>query len=270
MILFPPSKLNLGLQITGKRSDGFHDLQTIFYQIPLKDILEILPDQNLNPGFCSFKSTGLPIPPGENLCERAYQILHQRFHLPGVRMYLHKIIPMGAGLGGGSSDATYTLMILNKMFDLHLSSDELKQLALLLGSDCPLFISESPKYAEGRGDVLQDIDVNLKGMNLLVINPSIHISTTKAFSKIIPMPSYSCRNVVLKKTNEWKGNLKNDFENGLFAEFDQLKKIKETLYNMGAVYASMSGTGSTIYGLFSDEIPTNKWPCDYFLWQTIL
>tara|TARA_B100001093_G_scaffold451079_1_gene458259 strand:- start:313 stop:1125 length:813 start_codon:yes stop_codon:yes gene_type:complete len=270
MISFPPAKINLGLQIIASRSDGFHDLQTIFYQIPLKDILEILPAQNSNLGFCSFKSSGLSIPPGQNLCEKAYQILHKRYNLPGINIHLHKIIPMGAGLGGGSSDATHTLMILNDMFNLMLSYDELIQISLDLGSDCPLFLNGSPKYAEGRGDILQIIDLNLKGMNLLLVNPNIHISTAKAFSNIVPLQVDSCLNIINKKPKEWKLNLKNDFENVLFAEFEQLKRIKETLYNMGAVYASMTGSGSSIYGLFLENIPKNKWPSDYFLWQTKL
>tara|TARA_B100000780_G_scaffold274472_1_gene239564 strand:+ start:719 stop:1531 length:813 start_codon:yes stop_codon:yes gene_type:complete len=270
MILFPPAKLNLGLQIIGRRSDGFHDLQTIFFQIPLKDIIEILPNPNLNMGCCMFKSTGLPIPSGENLCEKAYQILHHRHTLPGVHIHLHKIIPMGAGLGGGSADATYTLKILNEMFDLNLSTDELMQYALLLGSDCPLFVDGSSKYAEGRGDILKDIEVNLKGMNLLVVNPKIHISTEESFSKIIPRTAESCVNIIHKNPKEWRDNLKNDFEKVLFTEYEQLKNIKDTLYEMGAVYASMSGSGSTMYGLFTDTIPKKKWPLDYFLWETIL
>ena len=167
MIEFPPAKLNLGLQIIAKRTDGYHDLQTVFYQFPLNDVLEIIKDDSLEPGQCRLISSGLPIPGGENLCEKAYKLLHKSHPLPGVRIYLHKIIPMGAGLGGGSSDAAYTLKLLNTMFDLKLSNDELKAFALILGSDCPLFIDDKPQYAEGRGELLSSVNINLTGKYLL-------------------------------------------------------------------------------------------------------
>ena len=159
MILFPPSKLNLGLQIIAKRSDAYHDLQTVFYQFPLKDVLEILIDESLSPGTCNFNSTGLPIPGGENLCEKAYYLLNKDYSLPGVKIHLHKIIPMGAGLGGGSSDAAYTLRLLNSLFDLKISANKLMEYALELGSDCPLFIHDYPQYAVGRGELLEPISI---------------------------------------------------------------------------------------------------------------
>ena len=163
MIEFPPAKINLGLQIIAKRTDGYHDLQTVFYQFPLNDVLEIIKDDSLEPGQCKMIVTGLPIPSGENLCEKAYKLLHEFYPMPGVRIYLHKIIPMGAGLGGGSSDAAYTLKLLNTMFDLKLSNDELKAFALILGSDCPLFIDNNPQYGEGRGEVLSPVNIDLTG-----------------------------------------------------------------------------------------------------------
>jgi len=270
MILFPTAKLNLGLQITAKRTDGYHNLQTVFYQFPLKDILEIVEDSTLGDGKCEFKSTGLPIPRGENLCVRAYKLLNEKLTLPGVRIYLHKIIPMGAGLGGGSSDAAYTLSLLNTLFKLNLSIDELREFALRLGSDCPLFIENEVQYAEGRGEILSKINLNLKGMYLLIVNPKVHISTAQAFANIIPVDSPSCKSIVEQAVNTWKTDLVNDFEASIFPTYPELKVIKDKLYSLGADYAAMSGSGSTLFGLFSDEIPTTDWNEDYFVWQTQL
>ena len=270
MILFPPSKLNIGLQITAKRSDGFHNLQTVFYPFPLKDVLEIIEDENQARGHCVFSSTGLAIPEGENLCVKAYKLLHQQFDLPAVRIYLHKIIPMGAGLGGGSSDAAYTLRLLNTLFGLGLSNDSLREFALQLGSDCPLFIEDGPQYAEGRGELLSSLDVNLKGKYLLVVNPKIHVSTAEAFANITPKLAASCKSWVEKDLSTWKGNVHNDFEVSVFPKHPQLNDCKEKLYAMGADYASMSGSGSTLFGIFSDSIPNTEWPSDYFVWQTVL
>jgi len=268
MILFPTAKLNLGLQITAKRPDGYHNLHTVFYQFPLKDVLEIVEDSTLETGECVFKSAGLAIPGGANLCVRAYKLLHEKFHLPGVRIYLHKIIPMGAGLGGGSSDAAYTLSLLNTLFKMNLSENKLRRLALQLGSDCPLFINNYVQYAEGRGEVLTKINLDLTGMYLLIICPNIHISTTEAFSSIRPQLTTSCRVVVEQNIKTWKSDLVNDFETSVFSKHPELKAIKEKLYSLGADYAAMSGSGSTIFGLFSSEIPEINWAEEYFVWQT--
>ena len=270
MILFPPAKLNLGLQIIAKRSDGYHDLQTVFYQFPLKDVLEIIEDSSLVPGECVFKSTGLSIPDGENLCVKAYKLLHEVFTLPGVRIYLHKIIPMGAGLGGGSSDAAYTLKLLNTLFDLKMSVDELKTYALILGSDCPLFVEETPQYAEGRGELLSKINVELKGKHLLIVNPNIHISTADAFANISPKLSNSCKYIVDNDLKSWEADLVNDFEKFVIPNHPELADIKEKFYLMGADYAAMSGSGSTMFGIFSDPIPDADWPAHYFVWQSVL
>ena len=267
MILFPPSKLNLGLQITAKRKDGFHNVQTVFYQFALKDVLEILRDDSLENGTCTFTSTGLTIPPGENLCERAYKILNKDFSLPGVRVFLHKIIPMGAGLGGGSSDAAYTLRILNTLFDLKIGANKLMEYALELGSDCPLFIHDYPQYAEGRGEVLTEIELHLKGKFLLIINPDIHISTKEAFSTVKPIDSKSCNKIVLQDISTWKENLSNDFEVSVFSKYPVLKELKTKLYNLGATYAAMSGSGSTMYALFDEEVSKETLPKEYFTWQ---
>ena len=270
MILFPTAKLNLGLQITAKRPDGYHNIQTVFYQFPLKDVLEIVEDSTLGGGKCVFKSTGLPIPAGENLCVRAYKLLNVKMPLPGVRIHLHKIIPMGAGLGGGSSDAAYTLSLLNSLFKLNLMVNELQDLALQLGSDCPLFIKREVQYAEGRGEILTKIDLNLKGMYLIVINPKIHISTSEAFADVVAIEAPSCKKIVQQPISTWKTDLVNDFEASVFPLYPDLKNIKDMLYSLGADYAAMSGSGSTLFGLFSDEFPTTDWNEDYYVWQTQL
>jgi 4-diphosphocytidyl-2-C-methyl-D-erythritol kinase len=271
MILFPSSKLNIGLQITAKRSDGFHNLKTVFYPFPLNDVLEIIEEKDQKSGTCIFTSTGLPIPgTGENLCEKAYMLLHEQFKLPAVRIYLHKIIPMGAGLGGGSSDATSTLKLLNQLFKLGLTNDALKEKALMLGSDCPLFVEECPQYAEGRGELLRAIDLNLKGKHLLLVYPRIHISTAEAFANVLPREQASCEVWIEKDLSTWKKKMVNDFEHSVFPNHPELKNIKEKLYSIGADYAAMSGSGSTLFGVFSEAIPKTDWPSDYFVWQTQL
>ena len=270
MILFPPSKLNLGLQITSKRSDGYHNLQTVFYQFPLKDVLEILKDDSLGHGTCQFSSTGLLIPTGQNLCEKAYFLVHKDFNLPGVKIFLHKIIPMGGGLGGGSSDAAYTLRLLNSLFDLKISSNKLMEYALELGSDCPLFIHHYPQYATSRGEVLENISVDLKGKYLLIINPNIHISTKEAFAEIQASQKEPCKHIVLKELSTWKGSLSNDFEDSVFPKYPALKEIKSKLYDLGAEYAAMSGSGSTLFGLFTEEPKLKSFPKDYFVWMNKL
>ena len=270
MIEFPPAKLNLGLQIIAKRTDGFHDLQTVFYQFPLNDVLEIIKDDSLEPGHCSFISTGLPIPNGENLCEKAYKLLHEFHPLPGVRIYLHKIIPIGAGLGGGSSDAAYTLKLLNMMFDLKLSNDELKAFALILGSDCPLFIDKNPQYGEGRGEVLSPVNIDLTGKYLLLVYPGIHVSSKGAYSNVIPKVSRSCKQAVESDIKSWRFDLVNDFEAYVIPNYPELAGIKEQLYTLGADYAAMSGSGSSFFGIFSNPISYKVWPSHYVVWQSVL
>ena len=270
MIEFPPAKLNLGLQIIAKRTDSYHDLQTVFYQFPLNDVLEIIKDDSLEPGQCRLISSGLPIPAGDNLCKTAYRLLHKYHSLPGVRIYLHKVIPMGAGLGGGSSDAAYTLKLLNSIFDLKLSNDELKAFALILGSDCPLFIDNKPQYAEGRGDLLSSVNIDLTGKYLLLIHPGIHISSSDAYSNIIPKFSVSCKHTVESDLKTWRHDLVNDFEAYVISNYPELADVKEQLYILGADYVAMSGSGSCFFGIFSNQISYKDWPSHYFVWQSVL
>ena len=269
MIVFPNCKINLGLHIVRKRPDGFHDLETIFYPVPLCDALEIIrvPDKA---GETTITVTGLAIDnPMENICLKAYYLLKKYFDLPVVKIHLHKNIPVGAGLGGGSSDGAFTLLLLNKKFDLKVSEKKLIEYALELGSDCPFFIRNKACYATHRGEVLQPIQLDLSSYKLVLINPGIHINTGWAFSQIRPKENrISLLEIIQQPTTNWKNNLVNDFEAAIFQQHPSIKQIKEQLYQNGAVYAAMSGSGSSIYGLFEKtskvvlDLPENyfiKW-----------
>ena len=251
-----------------KRPDGFHNLETCFYPLSWLDVLEIIPSETF-----SFASTGYEIPgkQEENLCIKAYHLLKKEFDLPQVSIHLHKTIPMGAGLGGGSSDAAYTLRLINEKFELNLSTTALVEYAAQLGSDCAFFIHSKPMLGTGRGEILSNIDVFLKGKYVIIIKPQIHVSTADAFAGITPKTSqYSIENTVTNLPIEaWKTVLKNDFEETVFRKFPAIKEIKEKLYAHGAIYASMTGTGAAVYGIFNDEIrladefpDTNIWSAE--------
>jgi 4-diphosphocytidyl-2-C-methyl-D-erythritol kinase len=252
MVVFPNAKINLGLYITEKRTDGYHNLETVFYPSPITDILEFIPSEEF-----SFQSSGLTIDanPASNLCVKAYDILKNRFpELPTVQMHLHKIIPMGAGLGGGSADGSFVLTQLNNYFQLGLSQTELLSFALQLGSDCPFFILNTPCFAEGRGEILSPISLNLSGYWLTIIHPGIHISTAKAFAGIVPAPApIDLKEKILSPIETWKDWLRNDFETNIFKLYPEIADIKDSLYQSGAVYASMSGSGSAVYGIFREK-----------------
>lgn len=261
MILYPNCKINLGLNITNKREDGYHNLETVFLPIPFTDVLEILPSDSFE-----FTTTGLSINTDDNLCIKAYNLLKQDFpNLPLVKMHLHKAIPLGAGLGGGSSDASFTLSLLNEKFSLNIKPEKLISYAIQLGSDCPFFIINKPCIATGRGEILQPINIDLSNYKILIVNPGIHIDTKWAFSKITPkQPSVSIKEIVSQPIETWKEQLQNDFEVPVFAEYPGIAKIKTNLYRQGAVYASLSGSGSTVYGIFKkDDNIASNFP-DYF------
>lgn len=253
MILFPNCKINLGLNITGKRSDGFHDLETVFYPVALNDALEIIPAAD---GKFEFQSTGLPIP-GEvrsNLCVKAFHLLKLKLKLPAVKIHLHKVIPIGSGLGGGSSDGAFTLKLLNILFETGLSNNRLEEYARLLGSDCAFFISNKPVYAHGRGDRFEPVGTDLSGMYLVLVFPDFQISTAEAFSMVIPVsPAPGLNDLIRLPIEQWKDRLVNDFEKPVFEKYPGLGVIKQQLFSIGAVYAGMSGSGSSIYGIFVDK-----------------
>lgn len=248
MIVYPNAKINLGLNILRKREDGYHDISSVFY--PVKDcvdILEIVKSDNFE-----FTKSGIEIPNGENICEKAWKLFHIDFEIGNVKIHLHKQIAIGAGLGGGSADASFTLKALNEIFELKLTNKELEKYALQLGADCPFFIDNTPKLVEGIGEKMINIDLDLSEYNIRLINPGIHVSTKEAYSDLVPKtPVLSVEKIIEFPIIEWKGKLKNDFETSGFLKYPSLEKIKEELYTDGAIYASMSGSGSVIYGVFS-------------------
>ncbi|SDC92235.1 4-diphosphocytidyl-2-C-methyl-D-erythritol kinase [Algoriphagus faecimaris] len=251
MITFPNAKINLGLHITGKRKDGYHEIETCMVPIPLLDALEMI--HNKKGGW---ESTGLPIPGDakDNLILKAEKLLRKDFQgLPNLKIHLHKNIPMGAGLGGGSADGAFALKLMNNLFDLHLDDFFLEEYAAQLGSDCPFFIENTPKIARGRGEILEDIDLSLKGSYLVLINPGIHIGTKEAYAGVTPgAPKVNLEEVIADR-NRWKEELVNDFEKSIFLNHPQIAEIKNQFYDAGAYYAAMSGSGSSVFGLFDTK-----------------
>ncbi len=249
MIQFPNCKINLGLSILAKRADGYHELETVFYPIAFSDALEILPSDKL-----TLSQTGIAVPgdPDQNLCLKAYHLLKKDFpSLPSVQMHLHKNIPMGAGLGGGSSDGTNALLILNQQFSLGLNDRQLIDYASQLGSDCPFFVYNKACHATGRGEVLTPIALDLSNYQFLLVHPGKHISTAWAFQQLTPnTKSESIQSIIQKPMTEWKELLINDFEAPVFKAEPTLSNIKTQLYQLGAIYASMSGSGSSLFGIF--------------------
>jgi len=248
MITFPQAKINLGLNIVERRPDGYHNIQTVFYPIPLTDVLEIVPASEV-----SLTCHGNPVdcPPQRNLVMRAWQLMHDRHGVPPVEMHLYKHIPDGAGLGGGSSDAASALMMLNTMFNVGLDDATLAAMAATLGADCAFFIYSRPMLATGIGDVLSPIDVNLKGMTLALVKPAASVDTRTAYSRVVPQqPTTDLCETIQLPIAAWDGLLCNDFEPSVFAALPQLWIIKASLMDAGAHYAAMSGSGSTIYGIF--------------------
>jgi 4-diphosphocytidyl-2-C-methyl-D-erythritol kinase len=268
MIVFPNCKINIGLHILRKRLDNFHDLETIFYPVELQDALEII--QNDQSAKNDFQITGLPIDSKieDNICLKAYNLLKSDFpSLPAVKFHLHKVIPSGAGLGGGSADGAFTLLTINQKFNLGLSEKELIVYALRLGSDCPFFIKNLPCYATSRGEVMQEVNIDLSPYKIIIINPGIHVNTGWAFTKINPhQRPRSILSIIDYPITEWKNIIANDFEFPVFQDFPEIKKIKDYLYNNGALYASMSGSGSTVYGIFEKNTNlTLPFPNYYFI-----
>ena len=269
MIGFPNCKINLGLNIINKRDDGFHNIETVFYPLTFHDALEIFPAESF-----SLKRSGIHLPGKEDddLCVKAYSLLKKDIpRLPAIDIHLLKAIPAGAGLGGGSADAAFTLKMLSDIFRLNLSTDQLINYAAQLGSDCPFFIINKACFATGRGEILEPIDLNLSTYSFVLINPGIHINTAEAFSRIVPkQPTRSIKQLVQQPIASWKDSLMNDFEETIFTSHSKIKAIKEELYNKGAVYASMSGSGSTVFGIFEkNKIPKLSFTPSYLVKKII-
>jgi 4-diphosphocytidyl-2-C-methyl-D-erythritol kinase len=259
MVSFPNCKINLGLRILRRREDGFHDLETIFYPLPLCDILEAVRSPELR-----FSSTGRSIPgdPDANLVIRAWRLLRSDFpDLPFVHIFLHKQIPIGGGLGGGSADGAFMLLLLNRMFRLGLEDARLADYATQLGSDCPFFLVNRPCLGQGRGERLEPLPLDLSAYSFLLIHPGIHISTAEAFSHCRPDDSGpSLTLLITRPVAEWRNTIVNDFEAALFAEYPVLGEIKQSLYDRGALYAAMTGSGASLFGIFEKgRAPDRGW-----------
>ncbi len=251
MITFPNAKINLGLNIVERRPDGYHNIETVFFPIPLTDVLEIVPADEV-----SLTCYGNPVdcPLEKNLVMKAYRLMQERYDLPPVAMHLHKHIPDGAGLGGGSSDAAHALVMLNSMFDLGIADADLAAMAATLGADCAFFIYNRPMMATGIGDVLSPVEVDLKGKTLLLVKPPVGVDTRTAYSRVVPAPAtVNLAQVVALPVTAWDGLLVNDFEPSVFAALPQLWLIKSRLLDAGAQYAAMSGSGSTVFGIFDSD-----------------
>lgn len=260
MITFPNAKINLGLNVVAKRSDGYHDLETVFYPVSITDALEVIPMDSAFPSTvdCDLKVTNISIDGDEqkNLVVRAYHLLKQDFPtLPRIHAHLYKGIPTQAGMGGGSSDCGFMITLLNRQFQLGLTDQQMIDYAARLGADCPFFVLNQPCYAEGIGERLEPIALNLKGWYLAVVRPDIPVSTREAFSLITPKhPDKNCRDIVMQPVETWHDELSNDFEKSVFAIHPEIGAIKNQLYEMGAVYAAMSGSGSSLFGLFRQPV----------------
>jgi 4-diphosphocytidyl-2-C-methyl-D-erythritol kinase len=252
MVSFPPCKINLGLHIINKRPDGYHNLETCFYPVPWTDVLEIIPSEKFD-----FTSSGNEIGgnPAHNLCVKAYELLKNDFSLAAARIHLHKIIPTGAGLGGGSADAAYTIRMLNEIFNLRLTQEKMMFYAASIGSDTAFFIQDQAMLGAGRGEILSPTTVDIRGKFLVLVNPNVHVSTADAYARIRPQqPERSLSDLLAAPITEWKHHLKNAFEESVFERYPQIKSIKEKLYALEAIYACMSGTGATVFGIFDAEI----------------
>ena len=269
MVSFPNCKINLGLNIVGKRADGYHDLETLFYPIPIKDVLEIIEADKTELAITGDK---IDVSNEENICIKAYHLLKNKFpNLPAVKIHLHKAIPSGAGLGGGSADGSFTLKLLNEKFKLGLSAKQLIEYSLELGSDCPFFILNKPCLATGRGEILEEINIDLSAYKIVIVNPGIHINTAWAFAQLgLARPIKPIKKIIAQPIETWKTELKNDFEMPVFNNYPEIRPIKEALYSYGAIYAAMSGSGSTVFGLFEkNATPSLRFPESYFVKQLI-
>jgi len=270
MLFFPNAKINIGLNITEKRPDGFHNIETVFYPIGLCDILEFTEIKDPSKGIASnLISSGIYIGnnKNENLCIKAYYLFKNDFNLPKIDIHLHKKIPIGAGLGGGSSDSAFMLRKLNEYFQLNLSNQKLNSYADKLGSDCTFFIENKPVFAVEKGNKLKIVNLNLSDYYIMLVYPNIHINTSEAFSKINTIkPDSSLEKIVQEPIENWKNLIKNDFEPVIFKKHPIIEEIKNKLYSNGAIYASMSGSGSAVYGIFKDIPKKNKFN-NYFVWQ---
>lgn len=257
MITYPNAKINLGLNIVEKRPDGYHNLETIFYPINLQDALEVTELEN-EEGEYKLKVSGVPIEGDaeNNLVVKAYRLLKKDFpDMSPINIHMFKHIPTGAGLGGGSADAAFMIKLLNEKFNLKLSIEKMEEYAAILGADCAFFIQNKPVFASGIGNIFENITLSLKGYYIVLVKPDIFVSTKDAFSHITPMhPNQSLKEIIRMPVETWRATMKNDFEESVFQKYPEIAAIKDKLYDMGAIYASMSGSGSSVFGIFQEQV----------------
>lgn len=267
MISFPNAKINLGLNIVSKRADGYHNLETVFYPLMIKDALEIIVSRE---GKDSFTESGLKTGtiPDSNLVMKALGLMRKHYDIPPLEVHLLKKIPFGAGIGGGSADAAFMLKLLNEKFSLGCSDDELALLAKELGADCPFFVYNRPLFASGIGEIFEEVSLSLDDYHTVLVKPDVHVSTKDAFAFISPQqPCCSLKEIILQPVEEWKNTMVNDFEKSIFPKFPVIEQIKNKLYEQGAVYASMSGSGSSVYAIFKEKICLDAHFPGCYLWQ---
>jgi 4-diphosphocytidyl-2-C-methyl-D-erythritol kinase len=272
MVVFPKAKINLGLRITRKRTDGYHDIETIFYPVGLSDALEfVIQDNPYNQDQLTVTGIDTGGDTEDNLVIRTIKKLRENYSFPYLKVHLHKVIPVGAGLGGGSSDASSILKGINRHFKLSIDAGKLKDIALELGSDCPFFINCIPSFASGRGEELQPVGSFLKGYSIILLNPGVGINTGEAYKNCRPeIPLTSLLKLTELSINEWKGLIINDFEEYAFSKYPQIGHIRDELYNSGALFSSMSGSGSTVYGIFSEKPSISVRLKNFVIWEEIL
>ena len=269
MILYPPAKINLGLHVLRKRSDGFHEIESVMYPVPFYDILEILPAQ-IN----SFQQSGIIFADTheKNLCEQAVDLMQSKFNTPPVSIHLRKQIPVGAGLGGGSADAAYVILGLNQLFNLGLSHVEMEEVVAMLGSDCPFFIQNKVRMVSGRGEILSEVNCDLSEYYLVLLNPKIHVSTKEAYSNVTPKENQTnIASILQENISSWQSSLKNDFESPICNQYPLIQECIDQLKIAGANYAAMSGSGSTVFGIFpSSNFHLPSFLDDYIVFQGLL
>lgn len=248
MITFPPAKINIGLNITAKRADGYHDLETVFYPIKIKDALEVIESATMK-----FETSGIEIPgnPDQNLCLQAYDLMRKDFDLPNINIHLHKKIPIGAGLGGGSSDAAFFIKLINEKFELNCSVKTMQNYCRKLGADCAFFIKNQPVFASGIGDKFEEINLDLSNYFIALVMPPVHVSTAEAYRGVQPTkPQHSLKDLIKLPIEEWQGKITNDFENHILKNHPMIQNVKTALLEAGATFALMSGSGASVYGVF--------------------
>jgi 4-diphosphocytidyl-2-C-methyl-D-erythritol kinase len=256
MLTYPNAKINLGLNITEKRPDGYHNLETVFYPIPLQDAIEVTRHEGNQPYTLKIKGVNIEGEPDNNLVIKAYNLLKKDFStMPPVDIHMYKHIPTGAGLGGGSADAAFMIKLLNEKFNLQLSTEKMEEYASRLGADCAFFVRNQPVFATGIGNIFEPIELSLKGYHLVLVKPDIFVSTMDAYANVTPKhPETSLKEIIQAPIETWKKTMKNDFEESVFMKFPEIAAIKDKLYDLGAIYASMSGSGSSVFGIFKEQI----------------